>query len=228
MTGGSRGIGRAISIEFARNGFFVGVNYLVDHEAAHSTLIEVKKYSDGMILKADVSKSSQVKKMFDEFGDVDVLINNAGIVMDSLILNMRDEDWLKVIDVNLNGSFYCLREAARRMKNGGSIVNISSIVGVRGSIGNANYAASKGGLIALTKSAAKELGRFNIKVNAVLPGFHLTRMALKAWGKYKDRIISEHTLGRLTDLSELAKFVYFIATQNSASGQVFNFESRVI
>ena len=164
------------------------------------------------------------------WGRIDVLVNNAGITRDRTILKMTDEEWEDVVRVNLNGAFWCLRDCSKAMieRKEGAIINISSIVAVRGSVGNANYAASKAGLIALTKSAAKELGRFNIRVNAVLPGFHLTDMGRAVWGKYEERIRSEHTLGRLTDIRELAQFVLFTAKQKSASGQVFNFESRVI
>ena len=187
-----------------------------------------------LLIKADVAKSKEVRAMVGEvirkWGRIDVLVNNAGITRDRTILKMTDEEWEDVIRVNLNGAFWCLRDCSRAMieRKEGAIINISSIVAVRGSVGNANYAASKAGLISLTKSAAKELGRFNVRVNAVLPGFHLTDMGRAVWGKYEERIRSEHALGRLTDIGELARFVLFLAKQKSVSGQVFNFESRVI
>jgi NAD(P)-dependent dehydrogenase (short-subunit alcohol dehydrogenase family) len=188
-----------------------------------------------LLIKADVAKSQEVHDMVNlvikNWGRIDVLINNAGITRDRTILKMTDEEWEDVLKVNLNGAFWCLRDSSKAMieRKDGAILNISSIAAMRGgSVGNANYAASKAGLIALTKSAAKELGRFNIRVNAILPGFHLTDMGRTVWKKYEERIRSEHILGRLPDIRELAQFVLFLAKQKSVSGQVLNFESRVI
>lgn len=235
VTGASRGIGKVIALAFAKKKYRVGVNYLHSDEKAKKVAEDIER-GDGvpLLLKADVKNSSEVRKMVSEilkkWERIDVLINNAGITRDRTILKMSDSEWQEVLDVNLSGAFWCLRECAKIMvkQKQGSIVNISSIVGVRGSIGNANYTASKAGLIGLTKSAAKELGRFNVCVNAILPGFHLTDMGAEVWGEQAERIKQEHSLGRLTDINELAEFVVFVAEQKSASGQVFNFESRVI
>lgn len=235
VTGASRGIGREIALAFARDGFRVAVNFS-ESEAKAKEVEKALTQLGGqpLLIKADVAKSKEVHAMVGEviknWGRIDVLVNNAGITRDRTILKMTDEEWEDVLRVNLNGAFWCLRDCSKAMieRKDGAIINISSIVAVRGSVGNANYAASKAGLIALTKSAAKELGRFNIRVNAVLPGFHLTDMGRTVWGKYEERIRSEHALERLTDIGELAQFVIFLAKQKSASGQVFNFESRVI
>ena len=235
VTGASRGIGRETALAFAKEMFRTALNFRASSDKMEEVGREIQKLGgESKIFKADVGDSSQVKVMVEKimktWGRIDVLVNNAGITRDRTILKMTDEEWEDVIRVNLNGAFWCLRECSKVMaeRKDGAIVNISSIVAVRGSIGNANYAASKAGLIALTKSAAKELGRFNVRVNAVLPGFHLTDMGRTVWGKYAERIRSEHSLGRLTDIKELARFIVFIARQKSASGQVFNFESRII
>lgn len=235
ITGASRGIGHALALAFAKKKYRVAVNFVQSIDKAKQVAKEIQSLqAESVLLKADVSDASEVKRMaaqlIKKWGRVDILINNAGITRDRTILKMSDEEWNDVIRVDLTGAFWCLRECAKVMveQKEGAIINISSIVGVRGSVGNSNYAAAKSGLIGLTKSAAKELGRFNIRVNAVLPGFHLTDMGATVWGKYADRIRAEHTLGRLTDLNELAQFILFIAQQKSVSGQVFNFESRVI
>lgn len=235
VTGASRGIGRAIALSFGKKKARVAVNFFEREKEAVSVCGEIKKLGgEAFAIQGDVSNSIHARRLVEEakkrWGRLDVLVNNAGITRDRTILKMTDEEWHEVLNVNLDGAFFCLREAARIMvkQKSGAILNISSIVGLRGSIGNANYAAAKAGLIGLTKAAAKEFGRFNIRVNAILPGFHMTDMGGSVWGKYAQRITDEHVLGRLTDLSELADFVVHIALQRSASGQVFNFESRVI
>jgi len=234
VTGASRGIGREIALAFARDGFRVAINFYESQLKAEEVQ-QAMAQRQSLLIKADVAKSQEVHDMVSEviknWGRIDVLVNNAGIARDRTILKMSDSEWEDVQKVNLNGAFWCLRDCAKVMVElkEGAILNIASIAAVRGgSVGNANYAASKAGLIALTKSAAKELGRFNIRVNAILPGFHLTDMGMTVWKKYEERVRSEHTLGRLTDLSELAQFVLFLAKQKSVNGQVFNFENRVI
>ena len=235
VTGASRGIGRALALAFARKKYRVALNYVHSKEKAEDAAkAAAAAGAETLVLKADVGDSFQVQKMVrsvaQKWGRIDVLVNNAGVTRDRTILKMSDEEWNEVLRVDLTGAFWCLRECAKIMarQKDGSIVNISSIVGVRGSVGNSNYAAAKAGLLGLTKSAAKEMGRFNVRVNAILPGFHLTDMGAAVWGKYEERIRAEHSLGRLTDLEELAEFAVVIAAQRSASGQVFNFESRII
>lgn len=234
VTGGSRGIGRVVALAFAKKKYRVGLNFLKSDEQAKECAKSLEKLgSEFLLLKTDVRDPHQVKKMVDElmkrWGQIDVLVNNAGVTRDRTILKMTDEEWNEVIAANLSGAFWCLRECAKVMaeQKRGSIINVASILGVRGGIGTANYSASKAGLIGLTKSAAKELGRFQIKVNAILPGFHLTDMG-SAVKKHLDKILAEHVLGRSTDLNELAEFVVTVAEQNSASGQIFNFDSRIV
>ncbi|OGR83918.1 MAG: hypothetical protein A2901_07060 [Elusimicrobia bacterium RIFCSPLOWO2_01_FULL_54_10] len=235
ITGSARGIGREIALAFAREGFRLGLNFIQsDAKAAEVERQATQLGGQPLLLKADVGDSVQVqgmvKSLVKKWGRIDVLINNAGTTRDRTILKMSDGEWNDVLRTNLTGAFWCLRECAKQMveQKDGAIINIASLVALRGSIGNANYAASKAGLLALTKSAAKEFGRFNVRVNAVLPGFHLTDMAREVWAKYEEKIRSEHVLERLTDIRELAQFIVFLARQKSVSGQVFNFESRVV
>lgn len=235
VTGASRGIGKAVALAFAKLGCRVGVNFLTQESKARETADHVKALGgEALLLKADVGDSAQVKTMVDalvqKWGRVDVLVNNAGITRDRTILKMTDEEWNEVLRTDLSGPFWCLRECARvmTMQKDGAILNIGSIVGARGGIGNANYAAAKAGLVGLTKGAARELGRFNIRVNAVLPGFHLTDMGSTVREQDVERLRLEHALGRLTNLEELADFIVHVSSQRSASGQVYNFDSRVM
>src|SRR5262249_23939778 len=152
----------------------------------------------------------------------DVLINNAGVTRDRTILKMTNAEWNDVIDVNLTGAFWCLREAARVMsqQKSGAIINIASILAAKGGFGNANYAAAKDGLIGLTKGAARELGRFHITVNSVLPGFHATDMAAVLNDDQRQRVMAEHVLGRSTRTEDLSRLVLELAQNTSISGQI--------
>jgi 3-oxoacyl-[acyl-carrier protein] reductase len=234
VTGANRGIGRALSSAFGRAGHRVAVNFCSHAEEAASLVEELRRAgAEAVAFQADVSDSIQARRLVDDvvkqYGTLDVLVNNAGISRDRTILKMTSEEWNEVVDVNLSGTFWCLQAAASHMskRKEGCILNISSLVGVRGSVGNANYAAAKAGVIALTKAAARELGRFNIRVNAVLPGFHPTEIGRAVWEKHQEKILEEHVLGRLVDMEELASFIVNLSAQRSASGQVFSFESRV-
>jgi 3-oxoacyl-[acyl-carrier protein] reductase len=236
ITGGSRGIGRELSLAFGRAGYAVGVNFLKDHAAAEKVVQEIWESGnkEAESFQCDVRDSIKVRQMVDamvvRWKRLDVLVNNAGVTRDRTILKMTNGEWNEVLDVNLTGAFWCLREAARVMsqQKAGSILNVSSIMGMRGGFGNANYAAAKAGLIGLTKGAARELGRFHITVNAVLPGFHETDMANELTDEHRKKIIQEQALGKTTDIKDLSKLVLELAENRSISGQVFNVDSRVI
>ncbi|MHB9155081.1 MAG: SDR family oxidoreductase, partial [Endomicrobiales bacterium] len=236
VTGASRGIGRALALEFARNACRVALHFHKDREKAGRVAEEIEK-SGGQcagLFAADVARAPEVKAMVEKLvekeGRIDVLINNAGICRDRLVLKMPDEEWKEVVDVNLNGAFSVLRECARVMagRRDGSIITLTSLGGQKGLFGASNYAASKAGVIALTKSAARELGRFNIRVNAVMPGFHLTDMGKNLPNGYVEKVKNESVLGLTTDIKELREFVFFLAKAKTVSGQVFNWDSRII
>jgi len=234
ITGASRGIGRGIALAFAGAGFTIAAVYHKEVSKAR----ELKSGIEGAggaceAFQCDVSDASSVKLMAgrvtERLGKISVLINNAGICRDSIVVNMSEVDWDEVLRTDLNGPFLVIRECAELLeKDGGAIINISSIAGVRGNFGGANYAAAKAGLIALTKTAAKELGPQKITVNAVLPGFHLTDMGGAMPEKYSQKIKTDSVLGLTTDIKELADFVVFLSGMKTVSGQVFNWDSRVI
>lgn len=235
VTGGSRGIGRAVALAFGAAGHRVLINYEKDAAKAQSAAEAVRRAGgQADVFKADVSDREAARRLVDDVlakhGRLDVLINNAGVSRDRTILKMTEEDWRRVVDVNLTGAFWVLQAAAKAMAaaKDGAILNVSSIMAVRGGFGCANYAAAKAGLIALTKSAAKELGRFNVRVNAVLPGYHPTDMNTAFPPEHVEKVKAEHTLGRLPDMDELARFIVHAAGLASVSGQVFAFESRVL
>jgi len=235
ITGASRGIGRVLALAFGKAGYAVAVNCVTSNDLAESVVSDLAKAGQkkAAVYVCDVRDSLKVRQMMDDivkkWGRLDVLINNAGIVRDRTILKMTNGDWNDVIDTNLSGPFWCLREAARVMvdQKAGSIVNVSSIMGLRGGYGNANYSAAKAGLIALSKSAARELGRFGIRVNAVLPGFHPTDMSAGLTPERLEKIKAEHPLGQTTRPADLAAMILAIVENGSLSGQVFNIDSRI-
>ncbi len=234
ITGASHGIGRETALEFAMAGFNVAACYNKEAEKARE-LKSLIENSGGKceIFCCDVSSRQSVKQaviaVHNTFGGIDVLVNNAAICRDRTVINMSDEEWDIVIKTNLTGPMTLIQECAPLMQNeGGAIINISSIAGVRGNYGGANYALAKAGLIALTKTAAREFGPMNITVNAVLPGFHLTDMGKTISEKYAKKIKEESVLGLTTDVKELARFVVFLAGMKTVSGQVFNIDSRMI
>ncbi len=235
ITGASRGIGRSLALGFAKAGHSVAVNYQNGRAEAERLAGELDALGvKSVALQADVSDPAQaqalVERTVEAFGPLDVLVNNAGVARDRTILKMSAEEWRTVLDVNLSGAFWCLQAAARHMtkQKRGHIINISSIVGRRAGVGNANYAASKAGLMALTKAAAREFGRFQVCVNAVLPGFHPTGIGRAVWEKQQEGILAQHVLGRLVDMDELAAFVVELSNKKSVSGQIFAFESRIV
>jgi len=237
ITGASRGIGKAIALKFAQNGANVIINYSSSQSQAENLKEEIEKIgTKAMIIKCDVSNSDEVNQMFfqveKEFGRIDILVNNAGITKDGLILRMNDEDFDRVIAINLRGAFLCAKAAAKMMvkQRFGNIINISSVVGITGNIGQANYAASKAGIIGLTKSLAKELASRNIRVNAIAPGFIKTDMTEVLSDKIKEAMLSSIPLGRFGEADEVANVALFLASGLSSyiTGQVIVVDGGMI
>jgi 3-oxoacyl-[acyl-carrier protein] reductase len=221
VTGGSRGIGRGICLELARNGADVVVNYSSNEKAAVQVVDEIKRLGrKARMYKTDVSNFDQVSKMvkdvYNEFKRIDILVNNAGVAKDTLLLRMTEEDWNKVIDINLKGMFNTSKACVKYMvkQKEGKIINISSIVGIYGNAGQANYAAAKAGIIGFTKSLAKELGSRGITVNAVAPGFIKTDMTLSLLNKDSE-IRAQIPLKRVGTSEDVAYTVAFLASQKA-------------
>jgi 3-oxoacyl-[acyl-carrier protein] reductase len=189
---------------------------------------------EAVALRADVRKQDEVSAMIDvaakRWGRIDVVVNNAGITTDGLLLRMSEQDWDVVMDTNLKGVFHCIRAVSCIMtkQRHGHVMNIASIVGLQGREGQANYSASKAGLIGLTKASAKELGHFNIQVNAILPGYLQTDMGDGVSDGVHKRILLQNALGRMSDPHEVADFIYHLSLMKNVSGQVFNLDSRII
>lgn len=218
VTGASRGIGRAIALKLAREGADVVVT-ATTLESARNTALEIESLGrKALPLSVDVSDSAAVTAMFsaavEDFGKVDILVNNAGITKDGLLLRMKDADWDAVIDVNLKGTFNCIREAAKLMTKArsGRIVNISSVVGEMGNAGQINYSASKSGMIGLTKSAARELAKRGVTVNAVTPGFIETDMTAVLSEKVREDLLQQIPLERLGSPDDIANAVFFLVS----------------
>lgn len=233
VTGGSRGIGKACALELAKAGFDVAVIYAGNEVAANNTVTELKDLgSDAQAFKVDISNEENVNAgiaaVIEKYGRIDVLINNAGITRDGLFVRMNSTDWNAVINTNLSGAYYVSKPVVKLMmkQRSGSIVNISSIVGVMGNAGQANYSAAKAGLIGFTKSLAKELGARNIRVNAIAPGFIQTDMT-KDLDTEK---MSEHIpLKRLGDAQDIAVTAKFLAVDGKyITGQVVGVDGGLV
>ncbi len=213
VTGGSRGIGRAIALELGRAGAKVVLSYRTGREEAEEVATEI----GGRAVEADVSDAASAKALVEEAGDLDVLVNNAGVTRDGVLVRMSDDDWREVIDTNLSSVFYTCRAAARPMmkKRGGSIVNISSIVGVHGNFGQTNYAASKAGIIGFTKSLARELGSRNVRANVVAPGYVRSRLTDVLPEEATKAMLDATPLGRLGDAEDVAGAVRFLCADEA-------------
>ena len=220
VTGGSRGIGAAVCAELARAGAEVVVNYTANAEAAESVRAAIGEPAHAV--KGDVSKMDGATGLVDhvesQIGPIAILVNNAGITRDNLIMKLAEEDWRDVIDTNLGGAFFTPRAVARPMlkRRAGSIVNMSSVVGVHGNAGQTNYAASKAGLIGLTKSLAKELGGRGIRVNAIAPGYISTELTDALPEPAREAILKSTPLGRLGTTDDVARAVRFLVSDASA------------
>jgi 3-oxoacyl-(acyl-carrier-protein) reductase len=222
VTGAGQGIGKATALMLAGEGADVIVND-VTVKAAEATAREIEKLGKKTLVHAaNVAVRQQVEEMFalieTEFGRIDILVNNAGITRDGFLLNLTEEEWDLVMDVNLKGVFNCTQLAARMMseQNAGRIVNLSSATAQMGNIGQVNYAASKGGVISVTKTLARELAQFNINVNAVAPGFIETPMTDSVPDKVKKQFVNSIPLKRMGKPQDVAKVIKFLVTEDSA------------
>jgi 3-oxoacyl-[acyl-carrier protein] reductase len=237
VTGASRGIGREIALELARQGANVAVNYAGSEKMANDVVAEIKSLGRKAIaVQADVadgdSVSTMMKQVVEQFGTIDILVNNAGITRDNLLMRMKEEDWDAVIDTNLKGVFLCTKAVTRQMmkQRSGRIINISSIVGVGGNAGQANYVAAKAGVIGLTKTTAKELASRGITVNAVAPGFITTDMTDQLNEDVKAEMLKQIPLARLGEPQDIAKVVVFLASEDSRymTGQTLHVDGGMI
>ena len=222
VTGGTKGIGRAICLLFAEQGAKVIANFSKDVNAAEDLKKEAKSRGLNLgLFKADVTQFDQVKEMVEEtfaqYGKIDILVNNVGLVRDNFLMLMSDEDWESLLRTNLTSLFHCCRIVIRKMisQRRGKIINISSISGMIGTPGQVNYAATKGGMISFTKSLARELGSFNIHVNAVAPGLIESEVVSKMPKEKVEAIIKSSSLGRIGKPEEVARAVLFLASKDS-------------
>jgi len=237
VTGGSRGIGRAIAQSLATTGATVIVNYRGNQAAADETVASIEAAGGKAVaIQADVANAEDVDRLFKEvierFGRIDILVNNAGITRDTLMLRMKDDDWDAVMDTNLRGLFLCTRAALRPMTRArwGRIINITSVVGLMGNAGQANYAAAKAGIIGFSKSVAREIGSRSITVNAVAPGFIDTELTAVLGPDTREALIKQIPLGRLGAPEDVASLVTFLASEQAAyiTGQTFNTDGGMV
>ena len=222
VTGASRGIGRSIALQLAEEGYNVAVNYAGSKEKAEAVVKEIKeKGVESFAIQANVADGNEVKAMIKEvvnqFGSVDVLVNNAGITRDNLLMRMKESEWDDVIDTNLKGVFNCIQKVTPQMlrQKSGSIINLSSVVGAVGNPGQANYVATKAGVIGLTKSSARELASRNITVNAVAPGFIVSDMTDALSEELKSQMLDQIPLSRFGDDTDIANTVAFLASDKA-------------
>ena len=237
VTGGSRGIGKQVALTYAEHGYNVVINYVSDK----TDVVALKKEFDekgveSLILKADVSNQQEideiVKQAINKFGKIDVLVNNAGITKDNLLMRMKEEEFDRVMEINLKGTFLVTKAVTKYMmkQRNGSIINLSSVVGVSGNAGQCNYSASKAGIIGFTKSIAKELASRNIRANAVAPGFIETDMTNVLSDSIKESIYNQIPLKRMGTAKEVAELIYFLGSEKSSyiTGQVINVDGGMV
>jgi len=229
VTGGTRGIGRAIALDLAANGADVALNYRKSADLAEELAGTIRGMGRrALAIQADVSSfddaQAMVRQVLDEFGRLDILVNNAGMNWDGVVWKMTEQQWDRVMEVDLKGTFNYVRAVAPifRGQGGGKIVNITSINGLRGKFGQSNYSAAKAGVIGFTKACARELGRFNVNVNAVAPGLIETEMVQEAPASVREMALAEIVLGRLGLPEEVAYVVTFLCTEKARhiTGQV--------
>ena len=237
ITGASRGIGKQIAITLAKNGFDISLNCRKENDEVINIKEEIESYNVScLIVEGDVSNFEDseriTKETIEKFGKIDVLVNNAGITKDMLLLRMKEEDFKKVIDVNLCGTFNMSKNVSSYMMKArcGRIINLASVVGISGNAGQANYAASKAGIIGFTKSLAKELASRNILVNAVAPGFIRTDMTDVLKDETKEKILDQIPLRREGTAEDVANVVKFLASSDSSyvTGQVINIDGGML
>ena len=237
VTGGTKGIGRAICLLFAVEGAEVIANFSRDVKAAEDLMEEAKSRGLSVaLLKADVTQFDQVKEMVEEtfaqYGRIDILVNNVGLIRDNFLMLMSDDDWDSLIKTNLTSLFYCCKAVIRKMipQRRGKIINISSISGILGTSGQTNYATTKGGVISFTKSLARELGPFNIHVNAVAPGLIESEVISRMPKEKVEAIIKSSSLGRMGKPEEVAQAVLFLASEGSnyITGQTIVVDGGII
>jgi len=237
VTGASRGIGKAIAMELALQGADVAINYNKSAEKAEEVASEIRAMGRNAItIKADVSKFEEaeelVKKTNEEFGQIDILVNNAGITKDTLLLKMKEEQFDDVISANLKSAFNCTKASIKLMikKRYGRIINVASVVGITGNAGQANYAASKAGVIGFTKSTAIEIGARGITVNAIAPGYIETDMTDDLNEKVKEQLLGQIPLKKLGQPKDVANLVAFLASDNAEyiTGQVIKVDGGMV
>ena len=237
VTGASRGIGRAIALELASLGARIVVNYSGSADKAEEVVTQIKQHGgEAIAVQANVADEQSVQQLMktaiDTFGSIDILVNNAGITRDNLILRMKDNEWDDVLNTNLKGVFLCTKAVTRQMmkQRAGRIINISSIVGVRGNAGQANYVAAKAGVIGLTKTTAQELASRNILVNAIAPGFITTEMTEQLPEDMKQAMLQQIPLAKLGQPEDVAKAVAFFASNsaNYITGQTLHVDGGMV
>lgn len=237
VTGASRGIGRAIALKLADEGAKVVVNYSGSQAKAEEVVAAIQDAGgEALAVQASVAKSDEVAALMDTavktFGSIDILVNNAGITRDNLLMRMKENEWDDVMDTNLKGVFLCTKAVTRQMmkQRAGRIINISSIVGVAGNAGQANYVAAKAGVIGLTKTTAKELASRNILVNAIAPGFIETEMTAELPEELKKGMLTQIPLAKLGQPEDIAKAVIFLASEdaNYMTGQTLHIDGGMV